>query len=47
MSSYSQAAKELKALDIPFDFAKPVELIKFLISLVDSENMIVLDVRAR
>ena len=39
----SQAAKELKALDIPFDFAKPVELIKFLISLVDSENMIVLD----
>lgn len=35
---------ELKELGIPFDFAKPVNLIKYLISIVDeNENMIILD----
>ena len=39
-----QSAKELKELDIPFDFAKPVGLIKYLISLVpNNEESIVLD----
>lgn len=35
---------ELKELGIPFDFAKPVNLIKYLISIVDeNENMVILD----
>lgn len=32
------SSQELKSLNIPFDFAKPVNLIKYLISLVDSNN---------
>ncbi|MDR2542997.1 MAG: site-specific DNA-methyltransferase [Treponema sp.] len=39
----SQAAKELKSLGIPFDFAKPSGLIKYLISLIDDKEMTVLD----
>lgn len=39
-----QATKELGALEIPFDFAKPVDLIKYLISLVeDTREDIILD----
>jgi len=38
------SAKELKDLDIPFDFAKPMELIKYLISIVnDNQDIYVLD----
>lgn len=38
------SSQELKDLDIPFDFAKPTELIKYLISLVDkNEEAYVLD----
>ncbi len=38
------ATKELSELGIPFDFAKPVDLIKYLISLVeDTKNDIVMD----
>ena len=38
------SSKELKELDIPFDFAKPTELIKYLISIVDmNDNDIILD----
>lgn len=32
------SSDELKKLDIPFDFAKPVDLIKYLISLVDDDG---------
>ena len=39
----SQAAKELKALGIPFDFAKPSGLVKYLISLLNDKEMTVLD----
>lgn len=39
-----QATKELTELGIPFDFAKPVDLIKYLISLVENtKESIVLD----
>lgn len=38
------SSQELKELEIPFDFAKPVELIKYLISLMyDNKNSIILD----
>lgn len=38
------SSQELKDLDIPFDFAKPTELIKYFISLVDkNEESYVLD----
>ena len=38
------SSQELKNLDIPFDFAKPTELIKYLVSLVDkNEDAYVLD----
>lgn len=38
------SSQELKSLDIPFDFAKPVDLIKYLIEIIDStENSIILD----
>lgn len=32
------SSQELKDLDIPFDFAKPTELIKYLVSLVDKNK---------
>lgn len=39
-----QSKKELQELGIPFDFAKPVDLIKYLISIVeDNSDAIVLD----
>lgn len=39
-----QSKKELQTLGIPFDFAKPTDLIKYLINIVDhTENSIVLD----
>lgn len=38
------SSQELKQLDIPFDFAKPSGLIKYLLSIVDdSKNEIILD----
>lgn len=38
------SSNDLKALNIPFDFAKPVDLIKYLISIVyDTGDSIVLD----
>lgn len=38
------SSQELKDLDMPFDFAKPTELIKYLVSLVDkNEEAYVLD----
>ena len=38
------SSQELKDLDIPFDFAKPTELIKYFVSLVDkNEESYVLD----
>ena len=38
------SSNDLKALNIPFDFAKPVDLIKYLISIVDDTgDSIVLD----
>ena len=38
------SSNELKLLNIPFDFAKPVDLIKYLISIMeDTSNEIVLD----
>lgn len=38
------ATKELQELDIPFDFAKPSELIKYLINIIGSSNdSIILD----
>lgn len=38
------SSDELKKIGIPFDFAKPVDLIKYLISLVvDDRRMIILD----
>ena len=40
----SQGTKELLALDVPFSFSKPSELIKYLISITQSEkHSIVLD----
>ena len=39
-----QSKKELQSLGIPFDFAKPVDLIKFLINIVDNtRDSIILD----
>ena len=39
-----QSKKELQTLGIPFDFAKPTDLIKYLINIVDhTENSIILD----
>lgn len=39
-----QSAAELKSLDIPFDFAKPVNLIKYLLELVSRDGeAIILD----
>ena len=36
--------KELSELNIPFDFAKPTELIKYMISIIDdSKNAVILD----
>lgn len=38
------SSKELKALDIPFDFAKPIDLILYLMQIIDlNESDIVLD----
>lgn len=37
------SSAELKELDIPFDFAKPAALIKYLISFLDMHNELVLD----
>lgn len=37
------SAKELKSLSIEFDFPKPVGLIKFLMSIINTQNEIVLD----
>ena len=37
------AAKELVALDIPFDFPKPTALLKYLLHLITDKNYIVLD----
>ncbi|MCP5453080.1 MAG: site-specific DNA-methyltransferase [Spirochaetaceae bacterium] len=39
----SQGTKELKALDIPFSFAKPTNLIAFLLKLIEPKNTIVMD----
>lgn len=39
----SQGTKEIKSLSIPFSFAKPVGLITFLASLINSKDCIVLD----
>jgi adenine-specific DNA-methyltransferase len=39
----SQATKELNELAIPFSFAKPTGLIRFLIKLLDKKDMIILD----
>lgn len=39
-----QSKKELQAINIPFEFAKPVELIKYLVSIIDNNrNSIILD----
>lgn len=39
-----QSKKELQELDIPFDFAKPVDLIKYLMTIIENtENDIILD----
>lgn len=39
-----QAAKELSEIKIPFDFAKPSELVKYLISIIgDTTDSIILD----
>lgn len=35
--------RDLRALDIPFDFPKPVALIKFLASIINASDAIVLD----
>ena len=38
------SSAELKKMDIPFDFAKPAELIEYLINLVDkNDNAVILD----
>lgn len=37
------SSKELKELSIPFDFAKPVSLIKYLLSMNDTKDEIILD----
>ncbi|MBL8087446.1 MAG: site-specific DNA-methyltransferase [Chthonomonas sp.] len=39
----SQGTKELKALGVPFAFAKPVGLLEFLIKLVNDDDAIILD----
>jgi adenine-specific DNA-methyltransferase len=39
----SQGTKELNAMGIPFNFAKPTGLIGFLLKLVDSPDSIILD----
>jgi adenine-specific DNA-methyltransferase len=39
----SQGTKEINTLDIPFSFAKPTSLIKFLLKLINDENAIILD----
>lgn len=39
----SQGTKELKALSIPFSFAKPSGLLAYLLRLVDGKNSLVLD----
>lgn len=39
----SKATKELNKIDIPFSFAKPSELLKFLVSLHNDENGIIMD----
>ena len=39
-----QSKKELQSIDIPFEFAKPVELIKYLFSIVsDTKNSTIID----
>lgn len=38
-----QSASELKELDIPFDFAKPVSLISYLLKIINTDNAIILD----
>ncbi|MCB1603874.1 MAG: site-specific DNA-methyltransferase [Xanthomonadales bacterium] len=37
------SSKELQKLGIPFDFAKPTALIKYLVKIIDDKNSIVLD----
>ncbi|MEE9273512.1 MAG: site-specific DNA-methyltransferase [Robiginitomaculum sp.] len=39
----SQGTKELKALSIPFSFAKPTGLLEYLLELIESEGSIILD----
>ena len=38
-----QSSKELKGLDIPFDFAKPKKLLMYLFEFIDIRNAIILD----
>jgi len=39
----SQGTKELKALSIPFSFAKPTGLVMFLLKLIEADDITVLD----
>ena len=41
--SSTQAAKLLKSMEIPFDYSKPIELIKYLIDRQCEKNLLVLD----
>ena len=41
--SSTQAAKLLKAINIPFDYSKPVELINYLVNRIDCKDSIILD----
>lgn len=41
--SSTQAAKQLKIMEIPFDYSKPVELIKYIIERQCGDNFIILD----
>lgn len=41
--SSTQAAKQLKSMEIPFDYSKPVDLIDFLIDRQANKDMLILD----
>jgi len=41
--SSTQAAKLLEAINIPFDYSKPVELIHYLVNRIDCKGSIILD----
>ena len=41
--SSTQAAKLLEAMNIPFDYSKPVELIYYLVNRVDDKDSVILD----